>query len=465
MHADLLRSLLSVMVIATSVLCLPVFASAGDQRPSCVVLAFDAAKGADKATADALCNKLTVRLRDNGAWELISRADANQALLDNRFNLQFFPSLSHAAPAAGRMLGTDYVVFGTLTASAEGVSASVSVLEVAGGKVIQQVTTEHYESEESLLADAPAKLVALLELPAPAPTPIQPLPRDETPEQEPATHEPSTDAVAVTEPESQTPEKAHPKAAEPEPAPAAIEPVKASVTVMIPDAPQQTDPGLATWTKGLQYHLEIGTRITVPWLINPDQEELPGTMNELDVVQDFMPIKVCATWMFNHYWGIEANWDSVRANAFTATSDHHEDGDFVVSGPMLMAIGRYVTYSRLTPYAGIGIAYMSGSFDDQEWWHYGYPSKTEWINMGSPTYSMSGQVRYMEVENTIGFVAAGGLDYAIGRHFSADAFVRYMAVETKADYSIWDGVVMHNRGKYNVNMDNVAVGAGLKYVF
>lgn len=222
--------------------------------------------------------------------------------------------------------------------------------------------------------------------------------------------------------------------------------------------------GFEDATRGVAGKLEVGSRIVTYSLLDPDGDFM-GSIDHLDEEQDLTPNRFFVDWLFSPYWGVELTWDEIQMSTITM-ADGHDDGTIMADGPIFTVFGRYPNNSMVTPFAGMGLAFLSGSFDPETWWRLHYPNREYWHNMGSPRTPLGGVTKEVSVDDTVAFVLTGGCDAALTEHFSASIYARLMWGELDADYKILhDGNVTEDRGTHSFPIDNIALGIGIKYSF
>lgn len=181
--------------------------------------------------------------------------------------------------------------------------------------------------------------------------------------------------------------------------------------------------------------ISIGTRLTYFRLMKEKKETFLGNINRLEAEQDLAPDRLYATWYPTRHVGAELTWDTARAKTHNRNSEIGlGDGDFVFSGPILTLMLRYPNTTAFTPYGGIGMAFLSCSFENDPWWYYGWPSPEAYEDAGSPTEFRNGYKREIRVDNADAFVVVAGCDYRLGEHWFADVYLRYLSLDLDAHY-------------------------------
>ena len=122
---------------------------------------------------------------------------------------------------------------------------------------------------------------------------------------------------------------------------------------------------------------------------------------------------------------------------------------------------------RSTPYAGIGKASMDATFQTDTWWHLGYGSEAQWIDLGRPSTGYRNVTRDITVSGDDVNVMFFGCAIRITDWLSADIYYRTMDITVDAHYS--------RTGAYDSDptqildgeftLDHTTMGFGLKYVF
>lgn len=224
--------------------------------------------------------------------------------------------------------------------------------------------------------------------------------------------------------------------------------------------------------------IAVGTRFTHFSLMD-DSGDFLGSIDKLDAQQSYLPNKLFVEYMITHRYGLELTWDKLQASTIT-TSDGHNDGDIVLSGPIVTAfargsfdvdVGRIITFR---PYGGLGLGFMTADFEHEGWWHHGF-SATEWqdaeaayetwVSEGSEEWPNNGYERTMSLDDTIGLVLTGGCSVDITRAWSIDLYLRYMKVSTDDTYTLSSYGSVFRTTYYTFDMDNIAFGLGVKYDF
>ena len=206
----------------------------------------------------------------------------------------------------------------------------------------------------------------------------------------------------------------------------------------------------------------LGTRITHYELETTHKNYFLGHLNKLEAIQDNAPTKLYADWWFHRYLGVELTWDRVEARVHNDDPEGISDGNLVAEGPIATMMARYPNKTRVTPHAGIGMAFMSVAFDEAPWWALGYDGPDSYEMLGSPTVPRNGKTREMLPDDSAqGVVATAGVDARISRHWSADVYWRYMDLDVKMGFRTGGDV----KDARDIPLSNMAFGAGVKYVF
>ena len=213
---------------------------------------------------------------------------------------------------------------------------------------------------------------------------------------------------------------------------------------------------------GLRNHLEVGARIVHFVLEDAEREARSGRPSNLNIegnyigsiwgleeIQDYVP-RLYAQYAFIPDLGIGLTYDHLGAKTLdwgdaTGTTIAG-DGDLEIWGPMLYLFMRYSNSTPFRPYAELGAAYYFASFDET----------AEWAAT-APGYRF-------EVDDTLGFYLACGVDAAVHESWHVDLYLRYLyGTEVDARAYFKPGSTPGRTGAFP--LDYVMAGAGLAHSF
>ncbi len=208
------------------------------------------------------------------------------------------------------------------------------------------------------------------------------------------------------------------------------------------------------WWQGF----ELGTRVTWTYLtdnkrpVSATTESMGsfyGSINQLDVHQDYLPLKVFVAYRFCPYGGLELSWDSLSVKTLTR-SDGHTDGDLNYWGPAFSVFVRYPWEHGLTPYAGAGLSYYFVNFDEDPQWH---------RPPGRPL------VQTLDFDRTWGALVYAGIIWTFAEQWSADFHLRYTKVQDAVG-THWQGPDGRDYGgEPHIPLSNITTGLGVRYSF
>jgi hypothetical protein len=217
--------------------------------------------------------------------------------------------------------------------------------------------------------------------------------------------------------------------------------------------------------------LEVGVRVSQFSLLEDSSGALDafgvpqgtfiGTINGLEEEQELIPPEVFVHFNLNQYIGIELAYDSLELK--TRTVDDKSDGTLTMSGPVFSLIGRYPTGGSFTPYAGLGVALFGAEFDAQAHWALGFTNPEEFAAAGSPSTPNGGRTRTMFVDDGTGVVLTGGCLWRFADDWAADAFVRYMDIDSSALFRVQVSGRTTTEGTGTFIGENLAFGIGVRY--
>ena len=204
--------------------------------------------------------------------------------------------------------------------------------------------------------------------------------------------------------------------------------------------------------------LEAGTRSTGFMLSErrKSSSTFYGSIDRLDAVQNFWPIKAFVDWVFTPRCGIELTWDQVQFDTITR-SDGHNDGTVDLRGPILSAFARYPNSTVVTPRMGVGAAFMQADFHEDYRWRYALKDAEQ--------TSYYGFEQSFRLDDAWGWVVDGGLSIRVHADWFADLYARYTRVDVHGThYNVVWGETVSATG-FSLPADNLALGAGVRHVF
>lgn len=221
---------------------------------------------------------------------------------------------------------------------------------------------------------------------------------------------------------------------------------------------QQANSGNPWWSG-----LEIGVRSLHVWLsedtrngvLNPGADpthptsysgRFLGTINKLDVQQEYMPTRVYAQYFFRDNIGVGVLYDETDIDT---KDEAGSDGYINLHGAIVYAVARMTVEERITPFAELGLGIYSTDFEPVESWRKAGPRGR----------------RVMDIDDPLAGVIGLGVDIALNQHFAFNVYTRAVfnaTVDAKAYYSK-DPDEPFARGEFPLN--SFGVGIGLKYAF
>lgn len=211
--------------------------------------------------------------------------------------------------------------------------------------------------------------------------------------------------------------------------------------------------GSSFYSQYIKDRLSIGTRVLWYSLTDTEKGEefdgsFLGSINKTTEDQDLAPVYLYIEYAITPYFGLGISYDQFKVKTLDSGGG---DGTFELDGPILYAFGRFENGSAFTPFGEIGMGFYSTSFNALEEWTF---------SGGSPTV-----VNRFEVDDTTGFVMAGGLDIEIIEHLSVNIYLRYTWVDFDVDYFFTPSSTTTPLRKGTFPGDHFSYGIGLKYTF
>ncbi|EKD40462.1 MAG: hypothetical protein ACD_75C00048G0008 [uncultured bacterium] len=214
----------------------------------------------------------------------------------------------------------------------------------------------------------------------------------------------------------------------------------------------------------LQGKLQLGTRMAYRILTDSESGQkggrygsgtFLGTIYALDEQQDYLPGKMFLAYFFTKHFGVEFAYDSMKAETVATDSDTgmvKTDGDVILSGPTVSLLGKYPNAAPFTPYAGIGLGFLNGDFDETADW-----AHSDWGG--------SDRNRMMVVDSTTALLLTAGVNWAFDPHWLFDCSLQYVRADADAVfYGATDGIVDTEQAGH-FPLDNVALRLGVIYSF
>lgn len=122
------------------------------------------AQGADPVYAVALADKVKTELTASGAFQVLERAAMDQILMEQGFQQSGVCDGSACLVEAGRLLGVDQMVGGSLSKAGETFVAVLSLVDVETGKILGSVDVTIPASSDTLFHRVPKELVHKLRI-------------------------------------------------------------------------------------------------------------------------------------------------------------------------------------------------------------------------------------------------------------------------------------------------------------
>ncbi|MCC5843641.1 MAG: outer membrane beta-barrel protein [Verrucomicrobia bacterium] len=161
------------------------------------------------------------------------------------------------------------------------------------------------------------------------------------------------------------------------------------------------------------------------------QETFLGFINELDLQSD-QTFALFAEYHVNPYVFLELSHDRIEARTKNF-NNQLSDGNVEMSGLIFSVNAQYTVYDRITPFAGIGLAPWSASFNHDAWWTLGWPSPEAYNEAGRPGTDR-GRRRVIDVGGSTGIVYTAGVRFEPADHFQISVLARYIDIETDATF-------------------------------
>lgn len=171
-----------------------------------------------------------------------------------------------------------------------------------------------------------------------------------------------------------------------------------------------------------------------------------GTINQLDVEQEYAPIRLYLQYFLSEHVGVGVSYDRLEVDT---RDESGSDGILKMDGPILYGIARKAFGNGATPFAELGIGIYGTSYDPDP----------NWQNAGP-----RGR-RVMDTEDPVAFVIGLGVDYNVTETLSLNLYARAVlnaTVDAEAYYSKNPG---NPFAEGEFPLDYYGFGIGVKYAF
>lgn len=191
----------------------------------------------------------------------------------------------------------------------------------------------------------------------------------------------------------------------------------------------------------IQGSLEVGARILYIKLLEDKKGEpfagsFIGSVNQLEAKQNYFPMPY-VQYVYS-WWGLGLSWHQFE---FEARDPGGSDGTATLNGPLFYAMARFTNETRFTPFAEMGMALYSATFDAEPNW---------------------AQRNRFDLEDSNGFYVAAGCRAQLTENWSVEAYLRRMNVDVDGTYrNLVDG----RQQSFTFTATHIAAGFGACYTF
>ncbi len=194
------------------------------------------------------------------------------------------------------------------------------------------------------------------------------------------------------------------------------------------------------------------------------------TSGTVDEQSQWYPTNFNMQYLFCPYGGLTLDYDRFGA---TMQQDGKLNWDTLTLG---VTARLPLEKLRLVPYAVLGLTYNSPSFDENNWWRYGWNSPSDFDKaaasqpVGSdPNQWMStGRIRNMKTDSAFGWVYGLGADFFITKNIALNADVRWNKASTDVSYTIDTDDNSHSNlltRQFSYDLDTVSYALGVRFYF
>jgi len=432
---------------------------------SCAVLPFAGGRDQEMTHNIALLTeRYSQHLAQRRGLRVAPLRQTMQTLRKHGFRPENYTSPVTAASAAGRILGVTHVIRGQLEYAEDSYTLVTTLVNVRQGKGIRGAKSNYRGSLEKFIALTPESNISVL-------LGAQQAATEKMFQAQPDANGPARQKQSVP---ARTPPPEEETDGNYEPA---IRPFR---TWRLPwngssarhdTGTRETEAPENPFLSVVGNHLEAGARITT-FSLDSTSGSFIGTINGMQQDQSRTP-DLFLDWLFTPYIGLELTWDKVAAVTQTYTHPA-SDGSLEMKGPVLSLFGRYpfeVNIGEWTtivsPYAGIGLAFLSADFNAEGWWHYGFATPelyNQWVANGSPASAIT-YSRTMTLTDDTGTALSLGCSFRVWNRLSVDLYFRSVDAGSDATFlrAYSDGNSEATHGHFPLS--HKTHGLGVRYSF
>lgn len=147
---------------AMLLLFVPLVAGAVVTKPTCAILTFDAKGGVSKDEASLLTDRFSIELDKTGAYLLTPREKLGEVLQEQKFSRSDNCSATDCAIEAGKLLGAQFMVYGSLGRVGSTYTVNAYVVNVENGATVKTANYDMRAEVDDLLTRGMAAVVRKL---------------------------------------------------------------------------------------------------------------------------------------------------------------------------------------------------------------------------------------------------------------------------------------------------------------
>jgi outer membrane protein len=180
--------------------------------------------------------------------------------------------------------------------------------------------------------------------------------------------------------------------------------------------------------------------------LNGNTKAFDPALGTVVTVDSATTIEADVTYMFNASWGLEviAAWPSHDLKGKGGVLDQVDLGTAKLLPPCFTAQYFFTTKNAFKPYVGLGLNYTLFSYD-----------------LSSALRDAG--VSDVDLDNSLGFVANGGIDFELKNRWLLNFDVKYVDLSTEANVKLAGGGSVDEKVK--IDIDPWIIGFGVGYRF
>jgi len=116
-------------------------------------------------------------------------------------------------------------------------------------------------------------------------------------------------------------------------------------------------------------------------------------------------------------------------------------------------------------HGGMGLGFFPGDFDEEAHWALGFKSPEDFRASGSPSISLNGRRRTMDIDGDTAFFFSARGTWAFADSWLLELFVRYMQLDANATFTGTVHGKIETQKEGTFPLENLGYGVGVRRPF